>query len=459
MADVTQKNVAALCYESCTVLAEHPEGVHFRQVYDEVASRYPIPETLLEPNPKQPNERRFHNVIGWGTVDEVKAGWLVKDGYGMWKLTDEGRAAMDQYPSPGPFHAEATRLYREWDKRRKNKTSPDADLVTDGKQALAASSLEELVGRTNTSLSDLEEFGELLRSRRQLILEGPPGSGKTFIADAFGRYFSGNLLQGPRDEHMVVVQFHQSYGYEDFIQGIRPEVKAEQHNKGSQSVTSGEGHLAYVLKDGIFKELCDEAAKRPETEPFVILIDEINRGNISRIFGELLLLLEYRDDQVRLPYATADQPLFSIPRNVYILGTMNTADRSLAQIDYALRRRFYFYELSPVVDGQAPYLERWLSKQAFDESVKHEVAQLFLRLNERVKIELGEDFLIGHSYFMTPEIATEQGRERIWRRAILPLLGEYFYNRQNRDQLLNRFSLLQLTLESALLTDEDAVGA
>jgi MoxR-like ATPase len=307
------------------------------------------------------------------------------------------------------------------------------------KVPVGLSAVESLSLCTNITVPELREFEELLESKKQVVLEGPPGSGKTFVGDAFARYFTGNQLQGRPNDRFVLVQFHQSYGYEDFIQGIRPETE--------------DGALSYTLQDGIFKCLCDDARDRPN-ERFVILIDEINRGNISRIFGELLLLLEYRDKEARLPYEKPNRPLFSIPTNVYLLGTMNTADRSLAQIDYALRRRFFFYELKPVVEGGAPYLARWLSKQdpdIFPHIVQQEILRLFLELNRRVQMQLGEDFLIGHSYFMTEQIATEAGRRRIWQRAILPLLDEYFHNRQNREQILSEFSLTSLTAKSAIL--------
>lgn len=174
-----------------------------------------------------------------------------------------------------------------------------------------------------------------------------------------------------------------------------------------------------------------------------MLVDEINRGNLSRIFGELLLLLEYRggDKEVRLPYADPDEPRFTLPENLYFIGTMNTADRSLAQIDYALRRRFFFYRLAPVEAGQAPVLTAWLRAQepGISEPQVAEVLRLFVALNQAVTRELGEDFQIGHSYFMNRHVLTPQGRERIWRTSIEPLLDEYFQNRKNRAQLIETF--------------------
>jgi 5-methylcytosine-specific restriction protein B len=173
----------------------------------------------------------------------------------------------------------------------------------------------------------------------------------------------------------------------------------------------------------------------------VMLIDEINRGNLSRIFGELLLLLEYRGEEkaVRLPYEDPEKPRFTLPDNLYFIGTMNTADRSLAQVDYALRRRFFFYRLRPVANGKAPVLESWLRRQEppLDPQTIDLVLRLFVALNEAIDRELGEDFQIGHSYFMTSTVAKEEGRDRIWRMAITPLLEEYFQNRKNRAQLID----------------------
>jgi 5-methylcytosine-specific restriction protein B len=190
--------------------------------------------------------------------------------------------------------------------------------------------------------------------------------------------------------------------------------------------------------------LCDDAKKEPDKQ-FVLIVDEINRGNISRIFGELLLALEYRDTEVELPYREKDAPMFSIPSNVFVIGTMNTTDRSLAQIDYALRRRFFFYRLMPVVGETAPVLEGWLNdQQAFTGEERQQVLTLFLNLNSRIRKELGEHFQIGHSYFMDPDIRIPAGRNRIWNYAVMPLLEEYFYNRRDRDSLLNEFSIQKL---------------
>lgn len=304
-----------------------------------------------------------------------------------------------------------------------------------GKVPAKQGGLEELVKHTNLTRSQLEEIESLLREKKQIIFEGPPGAGKTYIAELFARYFTRNPLKGSHDERLAIVQFHQSYGYEDFVQGIRPQ-------------TNAKGQLEYRVQDGIFKYLCDVARRNPD-EDFVILIDEINRGNISRIFGELLFLLEYRDEEVSLPYSRPGDPMFSIPERVYLLGTMNTTDRSLAQIDYALRRRFYFYRMLPVVDGEAPVLKRWLEKQDLSQENRDQILRLFINLNNRIQSHLGEHFQVGHSYFMTQDIGTDDGRRRVWAHAIEPLVEEYFYSWRDKE-VLSEFEL------ERLLSDQDS---
>lgn len=304
--------------------------------------------------------------------------------------------------------------------------------------AVEAPTLDEVARRTYLQPAQLQDLVSLIREhrQRQIVFEGPPGSGKTFVADMFARYLTGNPLEGPTDERMVTVQFHQSYGYEDFVQGIRPETDPET------------GQLRYEVRDGVFKALCDRAAADPD-RTYVVLIDEINRGNISRILGELLLVLEYREKQVRLAYSPPDATPFSVPENVVVLGTMNTTDRSLTQIDYALRRRFYFYRLMPIEGNDAPVLRGWLNDHGVSPADRDAVLRLFRALNARVSDELDEHFQVGHSYFMRPGIERPEVQEQIWRHAILPLLEEYFYNRPNLRELLAEFSRATLLADAA----------
>lgn len=321
------------------------------------------------------------------------------------------------------------------------------DTMLDGLDEPSSSptaSIAALASATHYPEPYLCEIETLLLEKRQIVFEGPPGSGKTYLAELFGRWFAGLPLGDLPDDRIELIQFHQSYGYEDFVQGIRPE-------------TDPEGRLRYVVRDGIFRRLCELAASDPDRR-HVLVIDEINRGNISRIFGELLLLLEYRSKRARLPYASpdaGDDAYLSIPDNLYLIGTMNSTDRSLAQVDYALRRRFYFLRLMPVVDGRADVLDGWLSSRGISDVDRHRVLAIFLALNRRVQEELSPDYQVGHSYFMVPGIETEVVMSRVWRHAVGPLLEEYFHAHRDRTAILASFApnLLAVQSSEAALTE------
>lgn len=179
---------------------------------------------------------------------------------------------------------------------------------------------------------------QLLEAKKQIVLQGAPGTGKTFVAEKLAALWSGG------EERVKVVQFHESYGYEDFVHGLKPE-----HDPVTKQT-------AFVPNPGVFLRFCEEIEKDKTTpQPrYVLLIDEINRAKTARVFGELLYLLEYRDKVVELQNGTS----FSIPPNLYVIGTMNTTDKSIALVDYALRRRFAFVDLVPVKNGQSVVLKK-----------------------------------------------------------------------------------------------------
>ncbi|MEU8692402.1 DUF4357 domain-containing protein [Streptomyces sp. NPDC048665] len=246
----------------------------------------------------------------------------------------------------------------------------------------------------------LEEMRELLIDDRQLVLYGPPGTGKTYLAMKLAEFLGG----GP--EQVKIVQFHPSYAYEDFFEGFRPVEDPETRE------------VAFRLTAGPLRELADLASRDGNRHiPHFLIIDEINRANLAKVFGELYFLLEYRTKSVRLTYSGDD---FALPPNLFVIGTMNTADRSIALVDAAMRRRFAFVELSPRTEPTAGLLARWLKREGKD----LEPARLLDALNARVD---DADFAIGPSYLMKPGVYRDGGLERTWRTKILPLLEEHHY--------------------------------
>ncbi len=272
------------------------------------------------------------------------------------------------------------------------------ELLTESSSLIVPSIRPELADSLFLPQSFLDSTVEMLLDRRQLIFYGPPGTGKTWIALELGRELT---REGGRVE---IVQFHPSYSYEDFIGGFRP-----------MEDDAGDG-IRYGRADGPLRRIAAAAAADP-ARPYLLVVDEINRGNIAKVFGELLFLLEYRRREVQLQYWPGEP--FTLPENLYLIGTMNTADRSIALVDAALRRRFYFVEFSPTEKPVREVLGQWLKKHDLDQ----EPALLLDRLNEQI----GEDgFAIGPSYFMTRDGEAPK-LDRIWEREIMPLLREHYY--------------------------------
>jgi DNA polymerase III delta prime subunit len=255
----------------------------------------------------------------------------------------------------------------------------------------------EVADRVFFDVEPLQEIVELLGAKKQLVFYGPPGTGKTLVAQVLAEHLTaeGGMWQ--------LAQFHPSYSYEDFMEGYRPNV-------------SDDGLVTYELRQGPLRRIAEEARDDP-ANPYVLIVDEINRGNIPKIFGELLFLLEYRDEPIALQYS--EEP-FSLPPNLFLIGTMNTADRSIALVDAALRRRFYFIPFLPSEAPVKDVLRRWLARGGYSDLP----ALLLDELNQRIA---KDEVAIGPSYFMGPDPSSSASLRRVWRHAILPLLDEHYY--------------------------------
>lgn len=264
---------------------------------------------------------------------------------------------------------------------------------------------------------EVERLLAIWRAKKNLVLQGAPGVGKSFVAKRLAY-----LLVGARDaERVTTIQFHQSYSYEDFVQGYRPD-----------------GAGGFELRDGIFHRFCAKAARAPEL-PHVFIVDEINRGNLSKILGELMLLIEHDKRgsawATSLTYSKPGDPPFFVPENIYILGMMNTADRSLSWVDYALRRRFSFANLEPMFESQK--FGTFLTTRGVPPEIVRTVVERMTELNRAIgedRANLGPGYRIGHSFFVP---AAEIPYDHDWYRRIVeteiyPLLDEYWFDDPDR---------------------------
>lgn len=263
---------------------------------------------------------------------------------------------------------------------------------------------EDFLADVYMSEEKYDTLKAVLKNKLNIILQGAPGVGKTYCA----KKLAYSIMGEKDDSRIELIQFHQNYTYEDFIMGYKPKENT------------------FVLTDGVFYRFCQKAKNQPD-KSFFFIIDEINRGNLSKIFGELMMLIEkeYRDHEITLAYN--DMP-FSVPKNIYIIGTMNTADRSLAMIDYALRRRFSFFEMSPGFDTKG-FLEY---QSRLNSPLLDRVIDKIKSLNREIEDDssLGRGFCIGHSYFCGQKECTEDWLKAVIDYDIIMMLQEYWFDEE-----------------------------
>ena len=346
----------------------------------------------------------------------------------------------------------------------------------------------ENIGEIDKEIEELfaiKEKNDNFKFPLNTILYGPPGTGKTYnsifysvgiikkdksiidmiedktknISNIEKEEIFNNFNDLKKQGQIEFITFHQSYSYEDFVEGIRPTLAIKDNEIKANSEDKKD--LKYTIHSGIFKNIC-ERAKNNQDKNYVLIIDEINRGNISKIFGELITLLEptkrlgeFEELKIRLPYSGEE---FGVPKNLYILGTMNTADRSIALLDIALRRRFNFIEMPPKYNLlNSINIETIGTESKNTENTEIiDLKKLLEAINTRIEFLLDKDHLIGHSYFIN--IKSFEDLKEIFRNSIIPLLQEYFYDDFEKIRFVLNSEVTNFIIEKKVEPDSNYIS-
>lgn len=373
---------------SCTQLAmKYGETKNFYN-----AGSFGLAKRVCEASGISPNTRDNGSTRWWTVLYVGRNADKNEEGRFVWKLRDELSAALDKADLSN------VKLYVAAASGEKYPVTVAAPINVYTKS--------DFLDEVYMTEKRYENLVSVLQNKKNIILQGAPGVGKTFAA----RRLAWSMMGEKDDSRIEFVQFHQNYSYEDFMMGYKP-------------VEDG-----FELKYGIFYRFCEKAVNRLDKD-FFFIIDEINRGNMSKIFGELLLLIEkdYRGTKATLAYNGLP---FSVPKNLYIIGMMNTADRSLAMIDYALRRRFSFFEMEPGFDSDG-FIQY---QNSLNNETLNELVSKVKELNREISLDrsLGKGFCIGHSYFCGRDVCTRDWLHSIVDYDILPMLSEYWFDDVNK---------------------------
>ncbi|MBR0091587.1 MAG: AAA family ATPase [Lachnospiraceae bacterium] len=412
---LSEDEVKALHSDSKFVRWQNPIVVALRdlggsaprtKVHEQITVMYDIPQEELDATHKSGAVKIF-NDIDWARNYLRQEGILESDSpEGMWELTPLGKKIIISDDLAG-------KIIIKWDRintaKRNNKPIPVINLeplyeyITDEKIANPKYDKTSFLKEVYMTKERYDTLRELLLKKQNVILQGAPGVGKTFAAKRLAYSIMGEVDR----ERVEFIQFHQNYSYEDFVMGYKP---------------SGD---SFTLQNGIFYNFCKRASE-DDSRQYFFIIDEINRGNMSKIFGEVLMAIEAdhrAPETVTLAY---EGKSFSVPKNLYMIGMMNTADRSLALIDYALRRRFSFFTMEPGFSSEGfQTYQKGFQNELFDNLIE-QIRELNLEISKDPS--LGNGFCIGHSYFCGQEECTDEWMQSVVEYDIIPMLEEYWFD-------------------------------